>query len=202
MYGDERETWHTLSECLWTSASRIPGKVAINNNGDYTNLKGLFVDILGVPVMTLRMLYNKLSGNTSTSSISEVKADLLEFSARLPTSNEALDPTAVRDNKIFPVKFPGGEVRLLERHEDFVIGDRKLLAEEFAGRAKMLDFDLSEVHRLEHFIRWANLEGYYLSGLVKETSVADRNSIRPISEPDRALRRRAYALLWYRSPFS
>lgn len=168
----------------------------MNNKNDYDDLKDFFLRRLGVPTMTIDMLYGKLKGSHAAA-IEEVKGDLLEFSALLPTSKKSFDPNPVRTSSIFPVRLPNGEVELLAAKDEFAIADRKHFAEDFAGKVAFLDFDMGDFQRLRAFLEWAGLEDRYLSRSVKEISTADKASTRPLSEPDRAIHRKAHALLRY-----
>lgn len=141
-------------------------------------------------------MYDKLLEiGLETPSISEV-GDMLElFSSLLQDSQEQLDPGPLLRRRLFPVKYLDGTTKLASTEVDFAIGDRQHLVEPFAGRAKMLDFDLGEVSRLKPLFNWAGLEGRYLSALVTETTFVAGSASRPVSDPNRDLKRKAYALI-------
>ncbi|UZP36460.1 hypothetical protein NXS19_004276 [Fusarium pseudograminearum] len=50
--------WYTVSECLWSSATKIRGRVALNDL--YPDLEDFFVNFLGVQELTLSMAYDEL----------------------------------------------------------------------------------------------------------------------------------------------
>ncbi|KAH6876838.1 hypothetical protein B0T10DRAFT_497374, partial [Thelonectria olida] len=180
-------TWNTLSNCIWSSATRIPGKTILNNGHDFDKLESFFLKTLG--------LYDKLKDQKGNMSVEEVRQDLIEFSARLSSEGKQMDPVPVRMNAIFPVRFPGRGPQLVTGSSAFVIADRSTLAADFEGRVGFLDFPLDQLRRIQNFVEWIGLEGRYLSRAVKEIFSADRETTRPISQPDREIRGRAHALL-------
>lgn len=192
---DEPPTWHIISDCLWESATRIPGKTPLNNNDDYGALTSFFINRLKVPKMTIGMLYDKLKSPSLSATVDEIKGDLLEFNALLGTSKKEFDPEPMRKNTIFPVKHPDGEVTLASATDSFSINDRSNLAEHFIGKAPFLDFEMETVHRLRPLVEWAGLQERYLSRSVKEISTADKESTQLLTQRDRAVNARAHALL-------
>ncbi|KAJ8127962.1 hypothetical protein O1611_g5675 [Lasiodiplodia mahajangana] len=50
--------WHTVSQCIWSSATQIQGRVPLNEA--YPDLKEFFVDLLGVATLTLEMTHDEL----------------------------------------------------------------------------------------------------------------------------------------------
>ncbi|KAK5652684.1 hypothetical protein OQA88_10278 [Cercophora sp. LCS_1] len=135
--------WHQSSDCLWSSATAISGKVVLDNL--YADLQGFFVNVLGVPRMTAEM----------------AKETIMVFNSFLATSPGVFDQGPVLANRIFPVRFPGGEVSLCNEADAFSLLDRKPLGETFAHVANFLDFDLQELRRLQPFIRWTGLQDRY-----------------------------------------
>lgn len=199
IYSPNKETdWHKSSDCLWKTATPIPGKTPINNDGDYEELESFFQDVVGVQKVTLGMLYDKLSNPRLDISLDELKGDLLELSALLAQEDrDSVDISRMCQNRIFPVRRPDREIVLLTGDEHFAIIDRAPLAASFRDKALLLDFTLEQVRGLEYFIRWAGLDDRYLSVSVREIAVPDRTSLRPISEPERQIRKKAGALLRY-----
>jgi hypothetical protein len=179
---------------LWSSATAILGKLVLEDV--YSRLKGFFVDILGVTTMTARMVYDKLRAQHDESfSISEAKETLSVFNSLLVTGSTNFDPAPIRQNRVFPVRFPGGDIRLCRGTDAFSLLDRKLLGEAFVHVANFLDFDLQELRILQPFIRWTGLGDRYLSASVKEITSADQESTRPMSCPHREIKTKAHALL-------
>lgn len=187
-------SWHKVSDCLWSSATTIGGKLVLD--GVYGGLRGFFVDTLGVAKMTAKMVYDKLKAQHDESfSVREARETLLVFNSFLEAGSGDFDPAPILENRVFPVRFPDGDIRLCRGDDAFSLLDRKPLGEAFAHVAKFLDFDLLELHTLQPFIRWAGLGDRYLSASVKEITSADRESTRPISFPHREIRAKAHALL-------
>lgn len=145
--------------------------------------------------MTINMLYGKLKAHNVSSNIEEIKGDLLELSALLGSTKQSLDPTPVRENRIFPVRLANREVTLTSAQETFAIVDRRHLGEDFAGKAKFLDFEMEDVHRLKSFLQWVSLEDRYLSLSVKEVFTADKASTRPLSDMEQQISLKAHSLL-------
>ena len=198
--GGGENDWQSSGDCLWTLATSIPGKTPVNNDEKYDNLQSFFLEVVGVKQLTLTMLYDKLKIPDLDISPEALKADLLEFSALISAAAfgeelEQLDPKKIRNNNIFPTRQPDGQIVRLRADGHFAIVDRVPLASSFRDKANLLDFSLEQVHGLGPFIRWSNLEGRYLSALVRESSSADRSSSRPISESHREIKRKAGALL-------
>ena len=198
--GGGENDWQRSGDCLWTLATSIPGKTPINNDEGYESLKSFFLEVVGVKQLTLTMLYDKLKVPDLDISLEALKADLLEFSALISAAAfdeelEQLDPTRIRNNNIFPTRQPDGQIVRLRADVPFAIADRASLASSFRDKANLLDFSLSQVNGLGPFIRWSNLEGRYLSALVREASTVDMSSSRPISESHREIKRKAGALL-------
>ncbi|KAH6866261.1 hypothetical protein B0T10DRAFT_573711, partial [Thelonectria olida] len=194
-FDDDPPTWHTLSECLWSSATRIPGKKALNNNHNYDGLETFFLHILGVPEMTVQTLYDKLRDPEAALSVDEARRDLIAFSALLQGAKDVMDSSPVFCNAIFPVTIPDASPQLLSGLQDFAIADRRTLEADFRNKAKLLAFSMDEVRCLQPFLKWIGLEHRYLSRMVKDIFYADKTSTRPISQPNRDIRLKAHALL-------
>jgi hypothetical protein len=160
----------------------------------YPNLRDFFVEGLGVKMMTAKMVYDKLMGPDL--SVEETKQTLETFNSLLLASkSDEFDPIPILEKKVFPVRFPTGDVRLLTGSDGFALLDRKSLGDDFADQANFLDFSIDEIRSLQPLIKWASLEERYLSKAVKEISSADAHSTRPISSPYREIKLKAHALL-------
>jgi hypothetical protein len=167
-------------------------------NDQYSDLNAFFVNNLGVRKMTAKMVYDKLKAPDGPElSVNEAKETLMAFNSFLTTKGGEFDPGPILENKVFPVRFPNGEIKLQKGTQGFALLDRKLLGDDFAGRAKFLHFGMDEIRTLQPFIKWAGLESRYLSKAVKEISSADGDSTRPISSLNRNIRQKAHALLRY-----
>lgn len=188
-------SWHKPSECLWSSTTRIEGKIAINSQ--YEDLKSFFVESLLVKPVDLKMVYDELLNLASRENVSieEVKNLLRVFNSQLFSEKTDLNPGKLLQRKIFPVRGPDGEASLQTSRENFVIIDREGGCSDFRELLQTLDFSLSEICRLRPFITWAGLENRYLSKLVKEVSRLEGGVAQPISRLRRAVRMKAYGLL-------
>ncbi|KAK4233160.1 hypothetical protein C8A03DRAFT_19708 [Achaetomium macrosporum] len=196
---NEVASWYTASDCLWSSTTTIRGKLILDDL--YEDLEGFFVGTLGISELTAEMVYSKLTSQHDPElSVEEAKETLVAFNSFLAIDDGGLgfdefQPTPVLKNRVFPVRFPSGEVELLTGTEGFALLDRRPLGEDFAGLAKFLDFGMDELRMLRPLIRWAGLGNRYLSKSVKEISRADSESTRPISALHRDIRGKAHALL-------
>lgn len=165
-------------------------------NDLYGDQKAFFVERLGVQTMTAEMVYGKLKAlHIPALSIDEAKETILTFSSMMKGEDGSFDPAPVLEREIFPVRLPGGRVTLRRGSSAFALLDRQLLGDDFADKAIFLDFSMSQIRDLKPFIKWARLEGRYLSKAVKEISSADAGSTRPVSSEDRCIKRKAHALL-------
>lgn len=188
-------TWHSPSQCLWSSTTCIEGKVAISDL--YSDFEPLFKEVLGVNPVDLNLLYDSLlEAPSNNASIKKVKQLLLDFNSLLPSTKEPPAPGTLIQLRIFPVRSPGGETTLCSHEDEFVAVDREELFGVFGDRVRYLNFSLKQVCRLRPFISWAGLEAKYLSRRIEEVSrVVDGSVERPIADPDRDVRMKAYGLL-------
>lgn len=188
--------WYTTPECLWSTATSIPGRTALNDH--YQDLKDFFVDCLGVQTLTLQMVVENLrnQGRVGSSSVDEVKSTIWTLNSLLQTEQtDIVPPEQVLDCAVFPVRFPQGGVQLQTSASAFAIADRKHLFSHFSFKAKLLDFEVDEVPRLEQFLQWTGLKGRYLSSCVKEITMVGGDDARPLSNPGRDICRKAHGLL-------
>ncbi|KAI1180599.1 hypothetical protein F4777DRAFT_528566 [Nemania sp. FL0916] len=197
--------WHTVSQCVWSSATQIQGRVALNDT--YPDLRNFLVDFLGVTPLTLELAYGelKVKGNSDPAPpIEEVKDTIFAFNSLLharEASDKIPDPKKLAGCKFLPVRYPTADgnynVKLADMSTDFAIVDRQLLNEAFAPMTKLLDFSLEETRELGPFIDWLGFRGRYLSVAVKEitTIAVDSDTTRPMQNPERKISRRAHGLL-------
>ncbi|KAI0975554.1 hypothetical protein F4678DRAFT_417638 [Xylaria arbuscula] len=187
--------WFTTDACIWSSATSIPGKAAINS--DWPSMKSFFVQFLGVSPLTLNMVYEELQRKSGSEDIpiSELKQELWQFNSLLAVSEENLDKDPILKSRIFPVRSPDGPVALVSVAEtDFAIVDRKALGVKFGESAKLLDFTFEEVHRLQPFLEWTGLDKRRLSVKVTEVTVLVSNDGKRLRQSRLQLQPRAYAL--------
>lgn len=190
--------WYRPSECLWSTVTDIKGMVALNDA--YEDLDDFFTEFIGVRTLTLQMVHDKLveEGN-SQSSPEQIKETIWLLNSYMESDSSLADPIRVLQAKVFPVRHSNGVVELCSSAEGFGISDRKHLSDLFANRAKLLDFDVNEIARLEPFLQWTGLDKRYLSSSVKEISMVRGDSHGSLTSPERNIARKAYGLLRYDS---
>ena len=187
-------TWHSLSECVWASGTKIEGRISIAS--EYDDLRQFFVETLRVQPVDLQMIYDSLLEVSSKQTpVSRVKDLLQDFSSFVAKENNPPKPSELLRRRVFPVRKPNGNVILYSSQEEFVIVDREGPFGSFKNKVKCLDFSLQDVCRLQPFIAWAGLEARYLSRCVEEFSRIESGIEMPISETRRDLKTKAHALL-------
>ncbi|KAF5589156.1 ATPase-like ATP-binding domain-containing protein [Fusarium pseudocircinatum] len=181
--------WYKTSDCLWSSETVIRGKAILDECWEaYENF---FVGKLGVKLLTLQMVYDELRQSSGTNT-EETKVAVLSLNGLLQTDTTRLDPEPIRQAKVFPVRYPTGTVVLSSVSVDFAIGDRDKLKTMFRDKVALLDFEMDEIRRLRPLIEWLGLQDRYLSNSVEESTFICSDSERPISTPNRDLKRKAY----------
>ncbi|CAF3557216.1 unnamed protein product [Fusarium graminearum] len=197
--------WYTVSECLWSSATKIRGRVALNDL--YPNLEDFFVNFLGVQELTLSMAYDELKEmgtRIPCPPIDAVKDTIWALNSLLVTADRLPDEKPILKGAAFPVKYPNGSVKLHSGRTEFSIVDRKALGDIFGARAKTLDFTLDEVRRLQPFLSWLNMGSRYLPASVREISTVASESMNKLQSPDREIKQKADGLyriaVHYNSP--
>lgn len=192
----DESAWHKVSQCVWSSAARLRGRISLND--DYDELKELFVDFLGVKPVDLSMAIDELveAGRRTSTTISEIKDSIWTVNALLLANTKR---PRVRDAMlkaaIFPIRYPKGAIARKPTTTEFFIVDREPLRRSFEKKVKFLDFSLEEVVKLAPFLKWFSLEGKYLSSCVRAFTSFPGGGATPTSRPDRQVRNRAYALL-------
>lgn len=191
--------WYKTSDCLWSSETVIRGKAILDECWEaYENF---FVGKLGVKLLTLQMVYDELR-QSSGNNTEETKVAILSLNGLLQTETTRLDPEPIRQAKVFPVRYPTGTVVLSSVSVDFAIGDRDKLKTMFRDKVALLDFEMEEVRRLRPLIEWLKLQDRYLSNSVEESTFILSDSERPISTPNRDLKRKAYHIARVASTFN
>ncbi|KAF4494384.1 ATPase-like, ATP-binding domain [Fusarium agapanthi] len=181
--------WYRTSDCLWSSETVIRGKAVLDEC--WEAYESFFVGKLGVKLLTLQMVYDELQ-QSSGKNTEETKVAVLSLNGLLQTETTRLDPEPIRQAKVFPVRYPTGTVVLSSVSVDFAIGDRDKLKIMFRDKVALLDFEMDEVRRLRPLIEWLRLQDRYLSNSVEESTFICSDSERPISTPNRDLKRKAY----------
>ncbi|KAK8009461.1 hypothetical protein PG991_012012 [Apiospora marii] len=192
---DDDSSWHTTSQCVWSSAARLRGRVSLND--EYGKFEDLFVNILGVKQVDLQMAVDELEEIASKpdSTQKEVNESIWTVNSLLPGPSQPPSPQDVVSGRIFPVKGPTGTVVLCSTATEFFIADRESLRSAFQPKVRFLDFTLEEVVRLRPFLDWAGLELRYLSKCMREVTSFHGDVARPTSNPNRQIRNRAHAIL-------
>ncbi|KUL86125.1 hypothetical protein ZTR_07715 [Talaromyces verruculosus] len=199
--------WYSPRDCLWSVTTEIKGMRNISNL--YEDLFVFFVDFLEVPTLTLEMVVDKLieQGKDEGTSVEEIKETIWQVNAFLQSDQDHPNSSQVLNGNVFPIRNPnnGDFVELRSSKTDFVIADREPLLKLFSDRAKRLDFNVNEIHRLEPFLRWMDLENRYLSRSVKEiTALGNDDSSKHLMSSDRDIALKAHGLLriavHFRSP--
>ncbi|KAF5714682.1 hypothetical protein FMUND_7251 [Fusarium mundagurra] len=187
--------WYTVGECLWSSATQIRGRVALNDL--YPDLEDFFVSFLGVQELTLDMAYDELKemgSRVPPPSVAAVKETIWALNSLLDTTADPPDEEPIFRGTVFPVRYPNKSVKLQSGRTQFAIADRKALGDIFGPQAKMLDFTLDEVRRLRPFLSWLDLEKRYLSTSVREISTVAGGRMDELQYPDRDIRQKATGL--------
>ncbi|TXC00522.1 hypothetical protein FocTR4_00008130 [Fusarium oxysporum f. sp. cubense] len=187
--------WYTVGECLWSSATQIRGRVALNDL--YPELEGFFVSFLGVQELTLDMAYDELKemgSRVPPPSVAAVKETIWALNSLLDTTADPPDEEPIFRGTVFPVRYPNKSVKLQSGMTQFAIADRKALGDIFAPQAKMLDFSLDEVRRLRPFLSWLDLDSRYLSTSVREISTVAGGLMDKLQYRDREFRQKADGL--------
>lgn len=166
------------------------------------DLEHFFLDFLGVERLHFSIVYDELLGvDARTTSVDEVKDLLWSLNSFLGKEHQKTTSERLLKRPILPVRYPDGSVRLVSSAVEFAIVDRQSYGEDFRNKVKMLDFDHSEVHKLQPFLKWANVETKYLSRIVKEISVVQSGVTYHLSDSKLEVKIRAHALTRYGSLF-
>lgn len=199
-HGDEDSSWYGTGKCLWSSGTGVQGLVNLAQVYGH-DLEGFFVESLQVTRLTAQLVYDELlalgdkQGTIET--VQHVKRQLLAFSSLLQeeTLSQAPAPAPLLEKAILPIRQANGNVLLLPASTAFTIVDRAGSMAQFRNLFKTLDFTMQEVHDLELFIRWADLQNRYLSQMVEEVPHLGSGDKFRVSEPRYDLRKKAHGLV-------
>ncbi|KAJ4254455.1 hypothetical protein NW762_010053 [Fusarium torreyae] len=195
IYSDkESGSWHKTSQCLWSSETEMHGWAILESH--YTDLRGFFVDFLGVKTLSLELVYNELLqlGSASDTTVDQVKANIWTLNSFIAIPSKRPDVDRLLNSKILPVKHPQGHETLCDFTADFVIVDRMHLGSLFKNRVPTLGFTFDEVRRLESTISWLGLATRFLSRRVTESSRVEGAGKKPLSSRNRRIAPKAHAL--------
>ncbi|KAK7947853.1 uncharacterized protein PG986_008739 [Apiospora aurea] len=192
---DDSSTWYKPSQCVWSSAARLRGRVSLND--EYGKFEDLFVNFLGVRQVDLQMAVDELAeiARNPTATRKEIKESIKTVNSLLPSSSHPPSPRGVVEGRVFPIRTPSGMTTVVSRATEFFVADRESLRSAFHNKVKCLDFSLEEVVRLQPFLEWAGLESRYLSRCVSEMASFHGGAANLTTNPERQIRNRAHALL-------
>ncbi|KAH8895463.1 hypothetical protein GQ53DRAFT_855993 [Thozetella sp. PMI_491] len=192
--GDLGSGWYVTSDCIWSAATQIADRVALNES--YSELEVFFVQFLGVETLTLKMVLKELKRKAEMKvSVDEMKKGLWCLNSFLRSEKSPPDFKTLAQSKIFPVISGSEQSELMDSSSKFALIDREPLRKLFAAHAAFLDFNFDETRRLEPLITWAGLQSRYLSTSVREHSEIERSVISPLSSRSRKISTKAHALL-------
>lgn len=187
-------SWHKVSQCVWSTASRLRGKPSLSD--EYEHLYGFFTEFLGVKPVDLEMAVNELrEAGDEASSADAIRDSIWTVNSLLSVSAEWPESNQVTESRIFPVRLPSGEVNCLSKGAEFFVVDREPYRVAFERHVKLLDFTLAEVAELDPFLRWAKLEGRYLSSCVEEVTSFGGGDAVVVLDSQKQICNRAHALL-------
>ncbi|KAI1342846.1 hypothetical protein F5Y15DRAFT_412522 [Xylariaceae sp. FL0016] len=200
--GASGAAWHKVSDCVWSKAARLRGRVALND--DYEDLEQLFVGFLGVRPVDLAMAIDELKqvGSKNSTSVPEIKDSIWTVNSLLSLESKPPKASAVMKCSILPIRYPQGGVTLAPVATECFIIDRERLRQLFESKVKVFDFTLDEVVRLKHFLAWVDANDRYISRCVQEITSFPGGKARPVSNPELQIRHRAYPLVRIASHFS
>ncbi|KAL3476147.1 hypothetical protein BJX99DRAFT_258658 [Aspergillus californicus] len=186
-------TWYKPSQCVWSTTTDIEGRARLNTlYGE--NLSNFFM-CMGVPRLTLQMIYDKLiRQGAGDASLPDVKKTIQLLNVHLSGEKNPPSNQRLRECK-FPVKHADGTVGLCSLDVDFAVRDQKDLANLFDDKARFLDFEVDDISQLKSFLEWAELDRRYLSFCVKERSTVSGHYHRVLDPPDRNISLKARGLL-------
>jgi hypothetical protein len=169
----------------------------VNLEDTYDDLKGLFVDRLGIKTPTFKLIRDELLriGRTiPPPTVSEVKDKIWALNSLLENTQPRESLVKLLDSRVFPVRFPDGSVKLCDAKTEFAIVDRGYLGDAFSAIVKTLDFSWDEVRRLDAFIWRLGLNKLFLSRIVREVSVLHGEQKIRAKAQGRSIRPKARAL--------
>ncbi|KAK0610737.1 hypothetical protein B0T14DRAFT_487161 [Immersiella caudata] len=194
---NEDEGWYKAANCIWSPTTKgVRGKPNLATQYDET-LENFFVNQLGVQRLSLLMVIDDLAAaHRSGATVDDVKGQLYTLNELLRTAERPEEATLQRllASRIFPVRYPTGEVELRDAGTEFVIVDRQQLGRLFRDKVKTLDFSMSEVHAMDQLIRGTRLEHRFLSRKVAENATLQSGIDFPLSEARYDISAKAHAL--------
>ena len=190
--------WLRSTSCLWHGAIKIENLVPIASV--YPELEDFFVNILGIRVVTDKIMMNQLAakaGDASTS-IDEIKSLMLWTSEMLSLDSESSQfvksMDILRQSKFLPCRLPSGQSVFCSPDQTFFIVDNELYAHSFRRELILLDFAYEQLNSLHALFLLLRLDDRYLGRHVIDEITANTSTV------DDALtdqfRQCAYAISW------
>ncbi|KAH7411292.1 hypothetical protein BKA64DRAFT_378000 [Cadophora sp. MPI-SDFR-AT-0126] len=195
IYMPSSNTWFSPSECLWTSPVAIPDTAIIED--DYPEeSRHFFVHQLRISAASLGTLVNGLiSLVQKDSTTAQVKEMIQAINSKRPKDT---DLQSLQTTNCLPVRHLQPNGTLITSFEScqtqFVVNDRRNLAEIFHTQVPFLDFTLEEVLQLRPFLEALQLDQKYLSVICEHATACDgtgTDDIRLTTD----FRERAYEIL-------
>lgn len=187
-------SWYQISQCLWSSDIEIKGRTTLDHH--YEDLRGLFVEFLGVNTLNLEMVCDELVqlGSSPTTTVDQVTSNIWVLNSFLSATTRHPKPKKLYEGRIFPVRYPDGRVELMSATSQFAIVDRTYLGDIFKPLVKTLAFTFDEVRLLAPTIAWLGLGTRHMSATVMEYTRVDVSDRIPLSYPGPEIKSKAYAL--------
>jgi hypothetical protein len=124
--------------------------------------------------MHVQNLKNIAENQLHQPSASDVKEMIMIISSMNPTTEDLAD---LQTSNIFSIRHVNGQTTFTNKSADFAIVDRLEYGEVFAGRIRVLDFSVEEVHRCRSLLLALDLKRQYLSELVEETTMVHHGTV-------------------------
>jgi hypothetical protein len=170
--------------------------------GFYELLEDFFVGFLGVRRLNLSFAVEILRETASSADISDDSfKELIRIVNSLLPSDPDFETAEIAGDRIFPVKFPSGEVQRVSRATYFFIPDRAPLRRLFERKLRFLDFSLEEVAQLRPFLSWTGMSPRYISMRVTEITSVQVGNEAVLCRAKRQLSCRANGFLRF-APFA
>lgn len=190
LYYPPNKSWYAPSSCIWAPDEiQLPDKISIAT--EYKSQRIFFQNVLGIKKPDLGMHILALQQRALEKSDKKgILRELKNICALNPVA--AILQDKLSKCKFLPVCGPFQAVQWMDSTGNFAVVDRKEYGDLFKDKINMLDFSLEEVHSIKPILASLELEGRYISRIVKEETRIEDGSLNDILTKD--LRRKAYAI--------
>ncbi|KAF9774157.1 hypothetical protein IL306_007907 [Fusarium sp. DS 682] len=178
--------WLHIYQCIWSPVMETMNRVDLSRR--YPDLKGFFVNILGVEEATVENIHSRLTYMRSSTSDAEIRDLFGYLNGLVAKSQILLEPVEILRRRVFPAKFNGKKYRVTGFAEDLLIPDHQQLATTFKDKVSLLDFTPEEVVLLDPMFTWLGLKDRYLSQNIYHRSIHPANAKKEKVEWDVAQR--------------